>query len=43
MEAVDFDYLAQVTRLNVVSMAALAMAPAPPTGVEIFPGEAGSF
>jgi Peptidase family M28 len=27
---VDFDYLAQVTRLNIVSMAALAMAPAPP-------------
>ena len=27
---VDFDYLAQVARLNIVSMAALAMAPAPP-------------
>jgi len=27
---VDFDYLAQVTRLNIVTMAALAMAPAPP-------------
>lgn len=35
IEGVDFDYLAQVTRLNVVTMAALAMAPAPPTGVEI--------
>jgi Zn-dependent M28 family amino/carboxypeptidase len=35
LEGVDFDYLAQVTRLNVVSMAALAMAPAPPTSVEI--------
>ena len=28
--AVDFAYLAQVTRLNVVTLAALAMAPAPP-------------
>ncbi|MEJ0022688.1 MAG: M20/M25/M40 family metallo-hydrolase [Alphaproteobacteria bacterium] len=28
---VDFNYLAQVTRLNIVTMAALAMAPAPPT------------
>lgn len=27
---VNFDYLAQVTRLNIVTMAALAMAPAPP-------------
>jgi Zn-dependent M28 family amino/carboxypeptidase len=35
IEGVDFDYLAQVTRLNVVTMASLAMAPAPPTGVEI--------
>jgi len=35
IEGVDFPYLAQVTRLNVVSMAALAMAPAPPTGVSI--------
>ncbi|MDE2487651.1 MAG: M28 family peptidase [Alphaproteobacteria bacterium] len=32
---VDFPYLAQVTRLNVVTMAALASAPAPPTGVTI--------
>jgi len=32
---VDFDYLAQVTRLNVVTMAAMARAPAPPTGVSI--------
>jgi hypothetical protein len=30
LSAVDFSYLAQVTRLNVVSLAALAMAPAPP-------------
>jgi Zn-dependent M28 family amino/carboxypeptidase len=34
IEGVDFAYLAQVTRLNVVSMAALAQAPAPPTRVE---------
>jgi hypothetical protein len=32
---VDFDYLAQVTRLNAVSMAAMAQAPAPPTGASI--------
>ena len=30
IEAVDFPYLAQVTRLNLVAMASLAMAPAPP-------------
>lgn len=30
ISGVDFDYLAQVTRLNIVTMAALAMAPAPP-------------
>jgi hypothetical protein len=35
IEGVDFPYLAQVTRLNVVTMAALAMAPSPPTGVAI--------
>ncbi|HEY2359406.1 MAG TPA: M20/M25/M40 family metallo-hydrolase [Phenylobacterium sp.] len=34
IEGVDFAYLAQVTRLNAVSMAALAQAPAPPTHVE---------
>jgi Zn-dependent M28 family amino/carboxypeptidase len=34
-EFVDFDYLAQVTRLNVVSLAALARAPAPPKAVTI--------
>jgi hypothetical protein len=32
---VDFDYLAQVARLNIVTMAALAMAPAPPPQVRI--------
>ncbi|THD78026.1 MAG: M20/M25/M40 family metallo-hydrolase [Phenylobacterium sp.] len=35
IEGVDFPYLAQVTRLNVITMAALASAPAPPTEVEI--------
>jgi len=35
IEGVDFPYLAQVSRLNVVTLAALAMAPAPPTGVAI--------
>ncbi|WP_374573304.1 M20/M25/M40 family metallo-hydrolase [Phenylobacterium sp.] len=35
LSGVDFDYLAQVTRLNVVTLAALASAPAPPNGVEI--------
>ncbi len=32
---VDFAYLASVTRLNAITMAALAHAPAPPTGVDI--------
>ncbi len=32
---VDFPYLAKVTRLNVVALAALAKAPAPPEGVKI--------
>ena len=35
IEGVDFAYLAQVTRLNVVTMAALASAPRPPVGVKI--------
>jgi Zn-dependent M28 family amino/carboxypeptidase len=35
IDGVDFPYLAQVTRLNVATMAALAMGPAPPKGVEI--------
>jgi hypothetical protein len=35
LEGVDFPYLAQVTRLNAVTMAALAMAPAPPVDVTI--------
>jgi Zn-dependent M28 family amino/carboxypeptidase len=35
LDGVDFPYLAQVTRLNVLGLAALAAAPAPPSGVEI--------
>ena len=35
IEGVDFAYLAQVTRLNVVTLAALASAPMPPSGVTI--------
>ncbi|MBI3438181.1 MAG: M20/M25/M40 family metallo-hydrolase [Proteobacteria bacterium] len=35
IDGVDFAYLAQVARLNIVSMAALASAPAPPSGVTI--------
>ena len=34
IEGVDFPYLAQVTRLNAVTMAALATAPRPPVGVD---------
>ena len=34
IEHVDFDYLANVTRLNAITLAALARAPAPPQGVE---------
>ncbi len=35
IDGVDFPYLAQVTRLNVAVMAALAMAPMPPAEVKI--------
>lgn len=35
LEGVDFDYLAQVTRLNVITLAALALAPDPPAGVTV--------
>ncbi len=35
IDGVDFAYLAQVTRLNVVALAALANAPMPPRGVTI--------
>ena len=35
IEGVDFAYLANVTRVNVITMAAMAMAPAPPTLVDI--------
>jgi Zn-dependent M28 family amino/carboxypeptidase len=35
IDRVDFDYLAQVTRLNAITLAALANAPAPVQGVQI--------
>lgn len=35
LDGVDFPYLAQVTRLNVMAMMALALAPSPPEGVRI--------
>jgi hypothetical protein len=35
LDGVDFSYLAQVTRLDAITMASLAMAPAPPAGVAI--------
>jgi Peptidase family M28 len=35
IEFVDFEYLAQVTRLNVVTLAAMARAPGPPRAVSI--------
>jgi len=35
LDGVDFPYLANVTRLNVITMASMAMAPAPPTRVDI--------
>lgn len=35
IEGVDFRYLANVTRVNVIAMASLASAPAPPTHVDI--------
>ena len=35
LDGVDFAYLAQVTRLNVATLSALARAPAPPAGVTI--------
>jgi hypothetical protein len=35
IDGLDFAYLAKVTRLNAVTMAAMASAPAPPTGVAI--------
>jgi hypothetical protein len=35
ISGVDFPYLAQVARMNIVTMAALASAPRPPSGVEI--------
>jgi len=35
VEEVEFDYAAKLTALNAVTLAALASAPAPPTGVQI--------
>ena len=35
IDGVDFDYLAQVTRLNAVTLAALASAPMPPSNVSV--------
>jgi hypothetical protein len=35
LAGIDFPYLANVVRLNAITMAALAMAPAPPPGVKI--------
>src|SRR5690242_2744353 len=35
IEGIDFRYLARVTALNAITMASLARAPAPPTGVDI--------
>ena len=35
LSGVDFPYLAQVTRLNAISMAAMAWAPAPPRDVKV--------
>jgi len=35
IEGVNFDYAAKLTALNIVTMASMAMAPAPPSGVEI--------
>ena len=35
IEGVNFDYAAKLTALNVVTMASMAMAPAPPSGVGI--------
>lgn len=35
IEYVDFDYAAKLTALNAVTLASMAWAPAPPTGVEV--------
>ena len=35
LDGIDFPYLANVVRLNAITMSALAMAPAPPTSVKI--------
>jgi hypothetical protein len=38
---VDFDYLARVTRMNVAALAALALAPEQPSGVELLTAKLG--
>src|SRR5690348_15831255 len=35
LQYVDFDYLARVTRMNVAALAAVALAPEQPSGVEL--------
>ena len=35
LDHVDFDYLANVTRLDAITLAALANAPAPPDGIQV--------
>ncbi len=35
LDGIDFRYLARVTALNTIAMAALSRAPAPPTGIDI--------
>ncbi|KZC40159.1 peptidase M28 [Rhodanobacter sp. FW510-R12] len=35
IDGIDFRYLARVTALNIIAMAALSRAPAPPTGIDI--------
>lgn len=36
LKFINFDYTAKITKLNALTLASLADAPAPPTGVEIF-------
>jgi hypothetical protein len=41
LQYVDFDYLARVTRMNVAALAALALAPEQPSGVELVTAKLG--
>lgn len=41
LQYVDFDYLARVTRMNVAALAALALAPEQPSGVELLTANLG--